>query len=197
MEPNLKSNLTCPICLDFYKDPVALNCMHSFCRECLIKNFNSRVPSRMTDGMKFQMPCPNCKKEIPISRNGIQSMQRNFQLENIVETFKSTQPHAEASPPPAAEGPICDMCNDKEGRPATRRCTKCEVSYCSECLEACHPTNVRTFATHTIIDIGRGGATGGARPVPPRPAPRPRPRSGKSSPAGPIKVNMFYSKYNR
>uniref|UniRef100_A0A8C3H5Q4 RING-type domain-containing protein n=1 Tax=Chrysemys picta bellii TaxID=8478 RepID=A0A8C3H5Q4_CHRPI len=27
--------MTCPICLEYFKDPVSLDCDHNFCRACI------------------------------------------------------------------------------------------------------------------------------------------------------------------
>ncbi|KAJ7985136.1 hypothetical protein DPEC_G00348950 [Dallia pectoralis] len=46
-------HLSCPICLDIFKNPVVLKCSHSFCEDCLQKNWKE-VVNRL---------CPVCRKE--------------------------------------------------------------------------------------------------------------------------------------
>jgi E3 ubiquitin-protein ligase RNF1/2 len=54
----VKGILTCPICLELYKDPVFVReCMHRFCRFCIEKII--RGPNKT---------CPSCRKPIPTKR---------------------------------------------------------------------------------------------------------------------------------
>ena len=146
----LESNLKCSICLELYNDPVALPCMHSFCRECLMEHVCSKSRSTLKDDAKVQTPCPNCKKLYSISKNIIRGMQRNFQLQSIVESYR--RQHQKAGPPQ------CDMCKEK---PADKRCSKCEVSYCPGCLKIYHPPTRTPFSTHNLTAVGGSFASGG------------------------------------
>uniref|UniRef100_A0A8C3SCW2 RING-type domain-containing protein n=1 Tax=Chelydra serpentina TaxID=8475 RepID=A0A8C3SCW2_CHESE len=40
---NLQEALLCPICRDYFKDPVILKCGHNFCRSCIAQRLKSRV----------------------------------------------------------------------------------------------------------------------------------------------------------
>ncbi|XP_046694151.1 E3 ubiquitin-protein ligase TRIM35-like isoform X2 [Silurus meridionalis] len=51
---NLEENLICSICIDIFRDPVVLPCSHSFCRECLERNWTSKLVKE----------CPNCRTTI-------------------------------------------------------------------------------------------------------------------------------------
>ncbi|XP_053155946.1 zinc finger protein RFP-like [Hemicordylus capensis] len=68
---------SCPICLEYFKDPVILDCGHNFCQACLTRHWAKagRVAS-----------CPQCRKPFE---------QRNFrpnrQLANVVELVKKLE----------------------------------------------------------------------------------------------------------
>lgn len=65
---------TCPICLDYFTDPVITKCGHNFCRACLIQSWGD--PGRYSS-------CPQCRKSIQSN-----SLRPNRQLANIVEITK-------------------------------------------------------------------------------------------------------------
>ncbi|XP_041069438.1 zinc-binding protein A33-like [Carcharodon carcharias] len=80
---DLTYELTCPICLETFTDPVSLECEHHFCRSCISQSWD-KVPGDVS--------CPQCRQVFT---------QRNIRtartLGNIVETFrllkvKVTQP---------------------------------------------------------------------------------------------------------
>ncbi|XP_027965674.1 E3 ubiquitin-protein ligase TRIM4 [Eumetopias jubatus] len=50
---DLQEDLTCSICLDYFEDPVSIECGHNFCRGCLQRSW---APG----GGSF--PCPECRQ---------------------------------------------------------------------------------------------------------------------------------------
>ncbi|GCB85321.1 hypothetical protein scyTo_0025939, partial [Scyliorhinus torazame] len=62
----LTEETICPICLDFFTDPVTLDCGHNFCRSCIPeKEINS---------------CPECREDFPEK-----SLRINRALGNLAE----------------------------------------------------------------------------------------------------------------
>lgn len=51
---DLRKELTCAICLDFFKDPVILKCGHNFCRFCICMHWDE-------NGGDYGYQCPQCR----------------------------------------------------------------------------------------------------------------------------------------
>ncbi|XP_064408850.1 E3 ubiquitin-protein ligase TRIM39-like [Latimeria chalumnae] len=77
------SDLCCSICLDFYKDPVILDCSHSSCRACI---------SQMWEKGEGDLSCPQCRQGF-----SLHNLKSNRALANIVESFKEMDLKAEVS----------------------------------------------------------------------------------------------------
>uniref|UniRef100_A0A8C4W4I1 Zinc finger protein RFP-like n=1 Tax=Gopherus evgoodei TaxID=1825980 RepID=A0A8C4W4I1_9SAUR len=67
--------LTCSVCLDYFQDPVALDCGHNFCQACI---------NVWWAGVKTDFCCPECRDTFS-HRN----YKRNRQLKNIVEASRT------------------------------------------------------------------------------------------------------------
>ncbi|XP_043925535.1 zinc-binding protein A33-like [Protopterus annectens] len=75
-EHRLKEELTCSICYELFTEPVMLDCMHHFCKSCIMqfwKSCNSR-PS-----------CPQCRREFPSK-----VFRANFLVAGVLEAVKRT-----------------------------------------------------------------------------------------------------------
>ncbi|XP_072405990.1 nuclear factor 7, brain-like [Chiloscyllium punctatum] len=71
---SLTEDVTCPICLDFFTDPVILECEHNFCRSCITQSWEKQERNS----------CPECRQEIP-DRN----LRGNRALANLTEKART------------------------------------------------------------------------------------------------------------
>ncbi|XP_030059738.1 E3 ubiquitin-protein ligase TRIM39-like isoform X2 [Microcaecilia unicolor] len=72
---SLREEISCPICLDHFTDPVILDCGHNFCRSCI---------NRSWEWSDTNFPCPQCRK-----RSRKRNLRPNRQLANMTETVKN------------------------------------------------------------------------------------------------------------
>ncbi|XP_078496114.1 E3 ubiquitin-protein ligase TRIM39-like [Lissotriton helveticus] len=70
---NLQEEAICSICLEYFTDPVSIECGHNFCRSCI---------SHCWKGRDGNFPCPQCRE---ISGKNLRP---NRQLGNMVEMLK-------------------------------------------------------------------------------------------------------------
>ncbi|KAM3857580.1 tripartite motif-containing protein 16-like [Diretmus argenteus] len=117
------NQLRCSVCLDLLKDPVTINCGHSYCRSCMEGCWDLEEETGV-------FRCPQCRESFrprPVLR-------RNNVLAEILENLKTTGGQ-QASPSAALvyAGPAdvaCDFCTGTRRNKAATSCLTCMVSYC-------------------------------------------------------------------
>lgn len=72
--------LNCSICLEEFKEPKVLPCLHRFCAECLKRVINKNK--------KFK--CPLCKKELLSPLNGVDGYMTDFAMQSIMEALQKS-----------------------------------------------------------------------------------------------------------
>src|SRR5688572_2363070 len=151
----LREITECSICLSSFTDPRMLPCIHTFCFECL-KRTGETVQKKSGD----KMPCPLCRKEFLIPADGINCVQKNFFMENLLQ-YKTTLQFGSVSI-------ICDICNaSDEGKTgqiptATMRCLECQDNYCDSCGKV-HQLH-KLSRNHQVLKIG-SETMSGMKPV--------------------------------
>uniref|UniRef100_A0A8C0IS41 Zinc finger protein RFP-like n=1 Tax=Chelonoidis abingdonii TaxID=106734 RepID=A0A8C0IS41_CHEAB len=108
----LLGELTCVVCLDFFKDPVSLPCGHHFCQACITQCWKR---------LRVKFSCPECK-EIFSQRN----FKPNRQLRNIVEASRKLTLE------PAKEPEVGTMC-EKHQRALDVFCQEDNTPICVVC----------------------------------------------------------------
>ncbi|XP_014382330.1 E3 ubiquitin-protein ligase TRIM39-like [Alligator sinensis] len=121
---SLQDELSCSICLEYFKDPVSIPCGHNFCRACISQYWKE------TEANFF---CPQCREA---------AQQRNFrpnrELANIVEIAKrlSLQTTAVAG---------CEKVTETHREELKLLCEKDQEPICAICREP------HTHQAHTAL----------------------------------------------
>ena len=78
----LEEQLTCPVCLELYKNPKALPCQHNFCQDCV-----GPCPRELRDG-KYFLKCPTCRKPAELPDGGVPALPPAFTINSFLELHK-------------------------------------------------------------------------------------------------------------
>lgn len=101
----LESELTCPICLELFDDPLLLPCAHSLCFNCahriLVSHCSSNKPLESISA--FQ--CPTCRYVITLNHRGLEGLKRNVTLQNIIHRFQKASVSGPNSPSESRRAP--------------------------------------------------------------------------------------------
>uniref|UniRef100_A0A673J173 RING-type domain-containing protein n=1 Tax=Sinocyclocheilus rhinocerous TaxID=307959 RepID=A0A673J173_9TELE len=113
-----QDELMCSVCLDLLKDPVTIQCGHSYCKSC-IKNCwdHKRVYS-----------CPQCRQTF----SPRPALFKNVVFAEMLEKLKQTKLQSVV---PAGAGDVqCDVCTGRKYK-AVKSCLVCLNSYCLNHLD--------------------------------------------------------------
>ncbi|XP_074003477.1 probable E3 ubiquitin-protein ligase MID2 isoform X3 [Numenius arquata] len=162
----LESELTCPICLELFEDPLLLPCAHSLCFSCAHRVLVSSCSSSESIEPITAFQCPTCRYVISLNHRGLEGLKRNVTLQNIIDRFQKASLSGPNSPSEsrrertyrnsptmsvAGERIACQFCEQDPPRDAVKTCITCEVSYCDRCLRATHP-NKKPFTSHRLVE---------------------------------------------
>ena len=135
----VEDQLDCSICLETYTDPKLLQCLHVFCRKCLVK-----LVVRDQQGQLI-LTCPICRQDTPVPANGTAGLQPAFHINHLLEIAEELK-KATADPPASAEreervstsltpGPDkIKVCCPDHGKEVELYCKKCEEPICLKCV---------------------------------------------------------------
>ncbi|CAG2254014.1 TRIM56 [Mytilus edulis] len=136
--------LTCTICLETYKVPKYLPCLHTSCESC-IKSYI--VPSSQTEKQSEGLKCPVCCTGVsPDKTQGKQETRAcNLPTNHIVKSMLDKRAIQISEQ-------LCNSCQiNNETKTAISWCTICEEAFCEQC-DKCHKS-FKFTAKHKVILI--------------------------------------------
>ncbi|XP_070541438.1 E3 ubiquitin-protein ligase TRIM56-like [Ptychodera flava] len=137
--------LCCTICLEKFKSPKTLPCLHTFCEKCLVTLVEKT-------GSQNMLHCPECRQQYQLPVGGVPAMKDNFFMCNLIDIFNrqlefeifnrrlESMQEAEID---------CEGCQENT---ATHRCMECQQYLCDSTCTKVHRNLLLTRA-HTIMTI--------------------------------------------
>mmetsp|Transcript_9643 Transcript_9643/g.16683 ORF Transcript_9643/g.16683 Transcript_9643/m.16683 type:complete len:581 (-) Transcript_9643:172-1914(-) len=140
----IAEELTCPVCVDTFVNPVILKCSHNLCLTCAEQVYSfrklqslqriepqksSQVNERATSSssssadVAASIKCPVCSALTPLNpEKGIKDLTENLVLRNVLQEIASGSRQ-------------CGCCSKSL---AVKDCIECKASFCSDCLDSWH-----------------------------------------------------------
>uniref|UniRef100_A0A672MLI5 E3 ubiquitin/ISG15 ligase TRIM25-like n=1 Tax=Sinocyclocheilus grahami TaxID=75366 RepID=A0A672MLI5_SINGR len=120
-----QNEFMCAVCLDLLKDPVTIQCGHSYCKICITDCWDQEDQMRVYS-------CPQCRQTF----SPRPALARNTMLAEVVEKLKKKlKRRKRPADCYAGAGDVqCDVCTGRKYK-AAKSCLMCLNSYCQNHLE--------------------------------------------------------------
>ncbi|XP_038053560.1 probable E3 ubiquitin-protein ligase MID2 [Patiria miniata] len=141
-----RGHLECLICCCRFIDPKMMDCLHSFCLNCLEELISRQQPKA------DQITCPICKQETAVPDTGLQGLPNCFSLSSLVDEFNKQERLLEDEPSNAP--PTCEEC--EEGLEAVSRCLDCDGNICQKCRDT--HQKMKSTKKHLIVNLDQSEA---------------------------------------
>ncbi|XP_022108551.1 tripartite motif-containing protein 2-like [Acanthaster planci] len=141
-------HLKCTICCKRFADPKLLECLHSFCRNCL----EEQRQVQQINGLRII--CSLCKRETSLTETRIEGLRDNLTLMSLVEEA-GLQEQLVASQLSKIK---CESCDEEQE--AISRCMDCDDYLCKDCQSA-HKrlSKMKNHKIATLADLRGGSVT--------------------------------------
>ncbi|XP_078346713.1 E3 ubiquitin-protein ligase TRIM71-like [Oculina patagonica] len=132
---NLKEEVSCSVCMQLYKEPKQLPCLHVFCLECL--NNIARTSARHD-----KIKCPLCQIEVAVPESGtMETLPSCFYLKNLLDILAIKEC--------STSRVTCGNCEKKSEEASY--CFHCGGFWCNFCLDA--HNILRPIIDHRVLAL--------------------------------------------
>lgn len=161
MDPlgRVKEQLICAVCMETFRNPKMLPCLHSFCSICLhslshsssnrlgsSNGISSLTQAGKDDKKGGDFECPTCREKVKISDlpKGIQSLPSNFWIVSMIDAVKQEERGGVADK-------RCDNCPEDEKDGARVHCGECDLHFCA--VHAAAHAKSKSTRHHAVINL--------------------------------------------
>ncbi|XP_071790501.1 E3 ubiquitin-protein ligase TRIM33-like isoform X2 [Asterias amurensis] len=136
LEKIRKDYLECSICHEEYTEPKLLDCLHSFCKHCLLEYHTTNYKDAK------MLICPLCRKETQLPETGVEDFKSNFILTGLASQLEqvSSLEHSKL---------VCNLCEEKHK--ATHFCFDCPMFICANCYKM--HKKIPLLLSHTVATL--------------------------------------------
>ncbi|XP_071506622.1 uncharacterized protein [Diadema antillarum] len=149
----VSNEVECAICLERLDTPRILACLHSFCENCLEKQF-ARSRKDAVDLEKVSLECALCKDQTEMPENGVRGLRLDFRATRLVEALIEKEVRERKLANSANKCEACGYAHPSEdvgdGNLYTY-CRECCQILCQRCSSA--HAGLRMTQNHTVASI--------------------------------------------
>ncbi|XP_022098512.1 E3 ubiquitin-protein ligase TRIM33-like isoform X3 [Acanthaster planci] len=148
MDNGKRKKLECALCCGRFNNPKLLDCLHSFCAECIKKHKASNSSRVKPTSKAHEVPrvlCPVCRQETDLPA-GVDGLKTNVYLIGLIDEIVMQEQVANCGDAKLS----CGSCEDSHNS-AVSRCLDCALYLCAGC-ERAH-TRFAALSSHTIATL--------------------------------------------
>ena len=137
---DVEKDITCSLCLEFFKHPKSLPCLHTYCKRCIAEYIRSR-------GNNYDFPCPLCKKKTKVT--SAEAMPTNFLIVNMLERYneQKARESLKAKSNNSEKKTECEIC--EKDYFIRKYCRNCDAWLCDSCVKG--HRNIKATKDHTLV----------------------------------------------
>ena len=149
----IQQRLTCPVCLEPFRQPKLLPCQHTFCLTPCLTSLADRISRRVK--------CPECRSIHNLPLQGVEALPNNITIQRFLDLDlpklgSDSAATAAASNRAAASASVssenCSQCGQKHE--SFFRCLDCERSFCAGCKPV-HMSALKTECKQAGMNLRR------------------------------------------
>jgi tripartite motif-containing protein 27 len=127
--PAMEIELRCPVCHEYFEDPVMLQCAHHICAAHVAGLAGNSGLGRAVRSIS----CPACGDQTVVPEGGLRVDRTLQTVVGLRDSLLASTPNVDLVMDTTA--PMCGFC---EEQPATRRCMQCSGVLCEACEKTSH-----------------------------------------------------------
>ncbi|XP_035685737.1 E3 ubiquitin-protein ligase TRIM56-like [Branchiostoma floridae] len=145
--------LECQVCLESYRRPKVLSCLHTFCQECL-----EQLHKRQGDAQHLE--CPTCRTKTELPGSGVGTLKDNFFVESLADAVKLHKTVKETEG--ESSRVVCGLC--ESGQLAKSYCVDCRKFMCEGCIMV--HGRIASLKSHQLVTMDEVRSGEGLRAKP-------------------------------